>query len=169
MFEKYTTKSRRAIFFARYEASQVGAPAIGTEHLLLGLLREEQSILSRFFPAHASVDSIRKQIEGRILFRKKIPTAVLGSTTRPLAALKWRMLFRKKTPTAVAIPLSVETKNVLRYAVEEADSLSHSEIKPEHFLLGLFREKDSLGAEVLRENGVEHAVVHKELEKDVEG
>jgi ATP-dependent Clp protease ATP-binding subunit ClpC len=127
-----------------YEASQFGAPAIDTEHLLLGLLREEQSILSRFFPAPASVDSIRKQIERR-------------------------MLFRQQVPTSVELPLSVETKNVLRYAAEEADSLSHREIKPEHFLLGMFREQDSLGAQVLRENGVEYAIVRKELEKEVEG
>lgn len=46
--------------------------------------------------------------------------------------------------------------------------MSQGEVKPEHFLLGMFREKDSLGAKVLRENGVEYAVVRQELEKDVE-
>lgn len=141
MFEKYTEKARRAVFFARYEASQLGVSAIDSEHLLLGLLREEPSILSRFFPAHASVDSIRRQIERRLLFRHKIAASV-------------------------AIPLSVEAKNVLRYAAEEADAISSREIKPEHFLLGMFGEKGSLGAKVLRENGVEYTVVRKELENN---
>ena len=141
MFERYTEKARRAIFFARYEAGRVGASAIDTEHLLLGLLREENSILSRFFPAQASVDSLRRQIERRLLFRQVIPTSV-------------------------EIPLSKEAKHVLRLAAEEADSLSHRAIMPEHLLLGLFGEPDSLGAKVLRENGVEYTVVRQEVEKN---
>jgi ATP-dependent Clp protease ATP-binding subunit ClpC len=128
---------------ARYEVSQFGASAIETEHLLLGLLSEEKSILSRFFPAHASIDLIRKQIEGRVIIREKISTSL-------------------------DVPLSGESKNVLRYGAEEADSLSHREIRPEHLLLGLLREKGSLGANILRENGVEYAAVRKELEKDAE-
>jgi ATP-dependent Clp protease ATP-binding subunit ClpC len=142
MFERYTAKARRVIFMARYEVSQLGADAIGTEHLLLGLLREEKSLLSRFFPARPSIDVIRKQIEGRVAVREKIPTSL-------------------------EVPLSVEAQNVLRYGAEEADSLSHRGIKPEHLFLGLLREKGSLGAEVLRENGVEYGAVRKELEKDV--
>ena len=44
MFERYTEKARRVIFFARYEASQFGSPYIETEHLLLGLLREDKAL-----------------------------------------------------------------------------------------------------------------------------
>jgi len=126
---------------ARYEVSQFGAAALETEHLLLGLLREEKSILSRFFPAHPSMDVIRKQIEARTVIRER-------------------------TPTSLEVPLSAESKNVLWYGAEEADSLSHRDIRPEHLLLGLLREKGSLGAKILRENGVEYAEVRKELGKD---
>ena len=129
---------------ARYEVSQFGASAIETEHLLLGLLHEEKSILSRFFRAPASIDLIRKQIEERVVIREQIPTSV-------------------------EVPLSVESKNVLRYAAEEADSLSQGDITPEHLFLGLLREKGSLGANILRENGVEYWAVRKELDKDAEG
>ena len=139
MFERYTTKARRVIFMARYEVSKLGASAIETEHLLLGILREEKSILSRFFPGHASIDLIRKQIEGRVEIHEKIPTSL-------------------------EVPLSAESKNVLWYSGEEADSLSHRDIKPEHLLLGLLREEGSLGAKILRENGVEYAAVRRELE-----
>ena len=59
MFERYTEKARRVIFFARYEASQFGSPYIETEHLLLGLLREDKALTNRFLRSHASVESIR--------------------------------------------------------------------------------------------------------------
>ena len=71
MFERYTEKARRVIFFARYEASQFGSPYIETEHLLLGLLREDKALTNRFLRSHASVESIRKQIEGHTTIREK--------------------------------------------------------------------------------------------------
>ena len=76
MFERYTEKARRVIFFARYEASQFGSPYIETEHLLLGLLREDKALTNRFLRSHASIDSIRKQIEGRTPIREKASTSV---------------------------------------------------------------------------------------------
>src|ERR1700691_3828276 len=54
MFERYTEKARRVIFFARYEASQFGSPYIETEHLLLGLLREDKALTNRFFRSRPS-------------------------------------------------------------------------------------------------------------------
>ena len=72
MFERYTEKARRVIFFARYEASQFGSPYIETEHLLLGLLREDKALANRFLRSHAAVESIRKQIEDEI-FASRTP------------------------------------------------------------------------------------------------
>ena len=105
MFERYTEKARRVIFFARYEASQFGSPYIETEHLLLGLLREDKALTNRFLRSHASVDSIRKQIE----------------TTPPSA---------RKSPPRVDLPLSNECKRVLAYAAEEAERLGTSTSEP---------------------------------------
>ena len=76
MFERYTEKARRVIFFARYEASQFGSPYIETEHLLLGLLREDKQLTNRFLRSHASIESIRKQIEGRTTIRDKVSIPV---------------------------------------------------------------------------------------------
>ena len=73
MFERYTEKARRVIFFARYEASQFGSPYIETEHLLLGLLREDKALANRFLRSHAAVESIRKQIEGHTTVAKRFP------------------------------------------------------------------------------------------------
>ena len=86
MFERYSEKARRAIFFARYETSQFGTPYIETEHLLLGLLREDKALASRFLTislhvqpwqrSHAGIESIRKQIEAHTPIREKVSTSV---------------------------------------------------------------------------------------------
>ena len=77
MFEKYTEKARRVIFFARYEASQLGSRCIETEHILLGLLREDKALASRFFPrTETALENIRKQVEGRSPSRERVSTSV---------------------------------------------------------------------------------------------
>jgi len=75
MFERYTEKARRVIFFARYEASQFGSPYIETEHLLLGLLREDKALAHRLMRSHLSFESMRKQIEEHTVIREKVSTS----------------------------------------------------------------------------------------------
>ena len=74
MFERYTEKARRTIFFGRYEASQFGSPYIESEHLLIGLLREDKALARTFLP-HGGVESIRKGVEGQTVIREKVPTS----------------------------------------------------------------------------------------------
>src|ERR1700683_5009840 len=138
MFERYTEKARRVIFFARYEASQFGSPYIETEHLLLGLLREDKALTNRFLRSHASVESIRKQIEGHTTIREKVSTSV-------------------------DLPLSNECKRVLAYAAEEAERLSQQHIGTEHLLLGLLREEKRFAAEILHERGLRLSTIREEL------
>jgi ATP-dependent Clp protease ATP-binding subunit ClpC len=59
MFDRYTEKARRVIFFARYEASQFGTPQIESEHVLLGLLREDRFLFRHLMPSGWTVESIR--------------------------------------------------------------------------------------------------------------
>ena len=67
MFERFTERARRVLFFARYEASQLGTPVIDSEHLLLGLLREGKGVTSRIFTrAGLAVDEFRQEIEQQI-------------------------------------------------------------------------------------------------------
>ena len=138
MFERYTEKARRVVFFARYEASEFGAPSIETEHLLLGLLREDDALANRFLPSIDSVKSIRQRI------RAVTPA-------------------RPKISTSVDLPLSHESKRVLAYAAEEADKLKHKHIGTEHLLLALLREEKSLAATLLRERGLSLERVRQEL------
>lgn len=136
MFERYTEKARRVIFYARYEASMFGSPAIETEHLLLGLAREDREVCRRFFPAKVSMDVLRKRIEG----------------STPL---------REKTSTSVELPLSQDAKRVLAQAHEESDRLGHRHIGTEHLLLGLLTVEGTLAERVLRENGLEASRVRE--------
>ena len=77
MFERYTERARRVLFFARYEASQLGSVSIETEHLLLGLIREGKGLTSRIFArSEVALDSVRKEIEGRTVLREKVSTSV---------------------------------------------------------------------------------------------
>ena len=140
MFERYTEKARRVIFFARYEASQFGSPYIETEHLLLGLLREDKQLANRFLRSHAAVDSIRKQIEGHTTVREKVSTSV-------------------------DLPLSHECKRVLAYGAEEAERLNHKHIGTEHLLLGLLREEKCFAAEILHERGLRLSTIREELQR----
>ncbi len=139
MFERYTERARRVLFFARYEASQLGSISIETEHLLLGLIREGKGLTSRIFArSHLSLESIRKEIEGRTVFREKVSTSV-------------------------EIPFSAETKRVLQFAAEEADRLLHNYIGTEHLLLGILREERSVAATILMEKGMRLATVREDI------
>src|SRR6187399_2895790 len=139
MFERYTERARRVLFFARYEASQLGSISIETEHLLLGLIREGKGLTSRIFArSHLSLESIRKEIEGRTVFREKVSTSV-------------------------EIPFSAETKRVLGFAAEEADRLLHNYIGTEHLLLGILREERSVAASILMEKGMRLHTVREDI------
>jgi len=140
MFERYTEKARRMIFFARYEASQLGSPSIETEHLLLGLFRADVALSLRFLGSHAGLESIRKQINEQAALRERISTSV-------------------------DIPVSDEGKQVLALAAEEAQRLGHSHIGTEHLLLGLLREEKGVAAQILRERGLRLDDFREELER----
>jgi len=139
MFERYTERARRVLFFARYEASQLGSVSIETEHLLLGLIREGKGLTSRIFArSEVVLDSVRKEIEGRTMLRERVSTSV-------------------------DIPFSTETKRALQSAAEEADRLLHTYIGTEHLLLGLLREERSLAASILTEKGLRLNTVREDV------
>src|SRR5450759_5309897 len=137
MFARSSESARRALFFARYEASQLGSVSIETEHLLLGLVREG-AVLAALLPV--PLDRIRRELEGRAVFREKVSTAV-------------------------EIPFSAETKRVLGFAAEEADALRHAHIGSEHLRLGLLREEHSVAASTLAAQGIRLSDVHREVAK----
>jgi hypothetical protein len=138
MFERYTEKARRVIFFARYEASQFGSPVIETEHLLLGLLREDRVLVVRLSRLPRSLEAFRKRI---------------AQETHP----------REKVPTSVDLPLSPACRSVLTSAAEEAEHFQHPHIGTEHLLLGLLKQEHSIAAKLLTEAGINAGELRQEL------
>jgi hypothetical protein len=128
MFERYTENARRVIFFARYQASELGSPVIDTDHLLLGLLREEKLLCFRWIP-NAQPEAIRQAVEG------------------------WSER-HAKIPTTVDMPLSQASKRVLEHARDEALRLDSKHIGTEHLLLGLLQEKCK-ASDLLRDLGAD--------------
>ncbi|HEV8239490.1 MAG TPA: Clp protease N-terminal domain-containing protein, partial [Thermoanaerobaculia bacterium] len=139
MFEKYNEKARRALFFARYEASKLGSRVIESEHVLLGILREgEDTVTELFRRFHVKPDEIRREIEGERVFVERI------SSTAEL-------------------PLSEESKKVLAYAAHEAESMLHGSVGSEHLLIGILRVEGCLAMRILAQHGLDVYSVREEL------
>ncbi|HKN76358.1 MAG TPA: SgcJ/EcaC family oxidoreductase [Candidatus Acidoferrum sp.] len=138
MFERFTEKARRVIFFARYEASQYGSMSIETEHLLLGLFREDHALARKFLSEKGGAQSLRDEIESQITRGERLSTAV-------------------------EIPISAECKRILNKAAEEAERLGTKHIAPEHILLGILHEQDCLAARLLQQRGLTLDEVREEL------
>ena len=127
------------IFFARFEASQYGSPYIETEHLLLGLLREDQG-LARTFLGQGNVQAeIRAEVERHITRRERISTSV-------------------------EVPLTGECKKILNLAGEESRRLGHRYVGTEDILLGILKV-ESLAAELLQARGLKAAAVREQVAK----
>jgi len=145
MFERYTEKARRVIFFARYEASQFGAQAIEVEHILLGLLREDKQLSQKHFRSpNAAIEAIRKEIEKKFVYREKVNQTV-------------------------DLPLSVAAKRVLQFAADESERFQHRHIGTEHLLLGILREEKSTAAALLHERGLRLHQVREDMMRAYHG
>jgi Clp amino terminal domain, pathogenicity island component len=140
MFERFIEKARRTIFFARYEASNYGSSYIETEHLLLGLLREDRALAKYCLDKIGDGDELRAEIDKRITRRERISTSV-------------------------DVPLTDESKKILYLAIEEAERLGSSSIGTEHILLGILRMEGSLAAELLQARGVKPTPLSEQLAK----
>ena len=139
MFERYTDKARRVVFFARYEALQYGSRTIAPEHILLGLMRGDKTISTRFFPfrTNLTVEAVRREVEEKIILRERMPQSA-------------------------ELHLAPETKRVLIFAKEEGERLQSKSIDTEHLLLGLLREENSIASEILDSHGLQARTVRED-------
>lgn len=131
MFERFNDNVRRALFFARYEASRSASRQISAEHILLGMLREADQALVELCNAVAiDVRELREELLGETV-------ALEPASTSP------------------DLPLAEETKKVLAFAVHEAETMGHGRVGSEHLLLGLLRIDQSSAAKYLATRGFE--------------
>jgi ATP-dependent Clp protease ATP-binding subunit ClpC len=146
MFERYTDRARRVVVLAQEEARELGHNYVGTEHILLGLIHEGNGIAAQALTAlGVSLDATRTQIEA-IIGRGELARVQDG----PIAF----------TP---------RTKKVLELASREAWDLGHNYIGTEHILLGLMRESDGVGAQVLNSAGIEFSAVRHQIRELLRG
>ena len=124
MFERYTEKARQVIVLSQDEARALGHNYIGTEHLLLGLLREEDGV------AH------------RVLVGLKVDLATVRSQVE-------RIIGHGTDVTTGQVPFTPRANKVLELSLREALSLGHNYVGAEHILLGLVRENEGVAARIL--------------------
>jgi ATP-dependent Clp protease ATP-binding subunit ClpC len=124
VFERFTERARQVVVLAQDEARALKHNYIGTEHILLGLLREEEGIAARVLESlDVTVEELRAQVA--------------------------RIVGEGDEVTSGQIPFTPRAKRVLELALREALSLGHNHIGPEHILLGVVRENEGVAARIL--------------------
>ncbi len=141
MQERFTERVRKVISLAREEAIKLHHDHIGTEHLLLGLVKEGEGVAAVVLTNLAiNLDDLRRAVENSVASGTE--TLVLGE-----------------------VPLNQEARSSLNYAVDEARKMNHTYIGTEHLLLGLLREERGLACQVLQNLGVDIEIVRNETIK----
>jgi ATP-dependent Clp protease ATP-binding subunit ClpC len=144
VFERFTERARQVVVLAQEEARALRHNYIGTEHLLLGLLREEEGIAARVLESlGVTIERVRVQV-GRIVGQgDKVETG--------------------------QIPFTPRAKRVLELALREALSLGHNWIGTEHVLLGIAREDDGVAKQILLDLGVDADRIRDEVIRTLGG
>jgi len=138
MFKRFTERARKVIILAREEAEKSQHEYLGTEHLLLGVLKDSGGVaIAVLQRLGIDLKQIRLEVERSLPASSN--TLIIGD-----------------------IPFTNRAKKVLEYSVEEARSMGHSYIGTEHLLLGLVREKDGVAAKVLNSLGITYADVREQ-------
>src|SRR4051812_7656181 len=136
MWQRFTERARRVVFFAQEEAARLGENYVGTEHLLLGLVRESDSVAAR------------------ILDRLGVPLGMIRADVE-------RQVTRGHGNLGQDMQLTPRSKRVIDLAYDCARQLKNNYIGTEHLLMGLIREGDGLAARVLIKMGATELRVHE--------
>jgi ATP-dependent Clp protease ATP-binding subunit ClpC len=141
MFNKFTERARKVILLAKQEAKRFNHDYIGTEHVLLGLLREGEGVAAAVLQSlNMSLEGIRREVEK--LVQPGPATVVSGD-----------------------LPFTPKAKKVMELAMDEARALGHNYIGTEHLLLGLIRESEGVASQVFMNMGLDLERVRDEVIK----
>lgn len=140
MFKRYTEKAKRAIMIAQEEAINFNHDYIGTEHILIGLVKEEEGIASQVLrESGVNADKVMEEVE--------------------------RLVGRGEYQPANEVTFTPRAKKVLELASQEASQLKHNYIGTEHILLGLIKEGSGMAIRILADLGVNPESVYSEVMK----
>jgi ATP-dependent Clp protease ATP-binding subunit ClpC len=144
VFERFTERARQVIVLAQDEARELKHNYIGTEHILLGLLREEEGLAARVLESlHVTVEEVRAQVE--------------------------RVVGRGDEITTGQIPFTPRAKKVLELALREAMALGHNYIGTEHVLLGVVRENSGVASRILLDFEADAETIRNEIIRMLSG
>ena len=139
MFERFTDRARKVMALANQEAQRFNHEYIGTEHILLGLVKEGSGVGANVLK-NLDVDLRKVRLEVEKLVKRGPDMVTMGK-----------------------LPQTPRAKKVIEYAIEEARSLNHNYVGTEHLLLGLLREQDGVAAQVLMNLGLRLEDVREEV------
>jgi len=144
VFERFTDRARRVLVLAQDESRELGHNYLGTEHILLGLIREGEGVAGKVVLAQGLTrDSVRAKIE--------------------------EMVGPSATPSAGSPPFTPRAKRVLELSLREALQLGHSYIGTEHILLGLIREGDGVATKIVTQLGVDLVTMRQAIIEAIAG
>ena len=144
MFERFTDRARQVVVLAQEEARMLNHDYIGTEHILLGLIREGNGVAAKALESLGiSLEAVRQQVE-----------EIIG---------------RGQHVSSNQIPFAAPAKEVLELSLREALQLGHNYIGTEHILLGLIREGDGVAAQVLVKLGADHDRIRRQVIQLLQG
>jgi Clp amino terminal domain, pathogenicity island component len=144
LFEKFTERARQVVVLAQEESRQLQHNYIGTEHVLLGLLREEEGLAARVLESFGiTVELVRAQVV--------------------------RIVGRGEEAADNQVPFTPRAKKVLELALREALTLDHNYIGTEHILLGLVRENEGVAARILLDFDADAEAIRNELVRMLSG
>jgi ATP-dependent Clp protease ATP-binding subunit ClpC len=144
VFERFTERARQVVVLAQDEARALKHNYIGTEHILLGLLREEEGLAARVLESlDITVEEVRAQVA--------------------------RIVGQGDEVTTGQIPFTPRAKRVLELANREALSLGHNYLDTEHILLGLVRENEGVGARILLDFAADAETIRDEVIRMLSG
>ena len=139
MFERLTDRARKVMALANQEAQRFNHEYIGTEHILLGLVKEGSGVGANVLK-NLDIDLRKVRLEVEKLVKSGPDMVTMGK-----------------------LPQTPRAKKVIEYAIEEARSLNHNYVGTEHLLLGLLREHDGVAAQVLMNLGLKLEEVREEV------
>jgi ATP-dependent Clp protease ATP-binding subunit ClpC len=144
VFERFTERARQVVVLAQEEARGLGHSYVGSEHILLGLLREDEGLAARVLEhLDITLERVRAEVE--------------------------RIVSRGEEVTAGQIPFTPRAKRVLELAQREALSLGQNYIGTEHILLGLARENEGVATRILLDFDVDWEAVRNEVIRMLSG
>ena len=143
MFERFTDRARKVMALANQEAQRFNHEYIGTEHILLGLVKEGSGVGATVLK-NLEVDIKKLRLEVEKLVKSGPDMVTMGK-----------------------LPQTPRAKKVIEYALEEARSLNHNYVGTEHILLGLLREHEGIGATVLMNCGLKLEDVRQDVLTDI--